>query len=72
MRTTVAHRQAGHRRIVACALVPDLHAGFGGIDVALLFLFGLTGSRVLGFIGLSRLLVTPSSPTMAILCRFSC
>jgi ABC-2 type transport system permease protein len=30
---------------------------FGGI-VALLFLFGLTESRVLGFIGLSRLLVT--------------
>ncbi len=39
---------------------------FGGI-VALLFLFGLTESRVLGFIGLSRLLVTHIQLTMAIL-----
>ena len=39
---------------------------FGGI-VALLFLFGLTESRVLGFIGLSRLLVTFIQLTMAIL-----
>ena len=39
---------------------PDLHLVFGGI-VALLFVFGLTRSRVLGFIGLSRLLVTTSS-----------
>jgi len=41
-------------------------AVFGGI-VALLFLFGLTESRVLGFIGLSRLLVTYIQLTMAIL-----
>ena len=39
---------------------------FGGI-VALLFLFGLTESRVLGFVGLSRLLVTYIQLTMAIL-----
>jgi ABC-2 type transport system permease protein len=39
---------------------------FGGI-VALLFLFGLTESRVLGFIGLSRLLVTYIQLAMAIL-----
>jgi ABC-2 type transport system permease protein len=39
---------------------------FGGI-VALLFLFGLTESRVLGFIGLSRLLVTYIQLSMAIL-----
>ena len=39
---------------------------FGGI-VALLFIFGLTESRVLGFIGLSRLLVTYIQLTMAIL-----
>ena len=39
---------------------------FGGI-VALLFVFGLTESRVLGFIGLSRLLVTYIQLTMAIL-----
>jgi len=39
---------------------------FGSI-VALLFLFGLTESRVLGFIGLSRLLVTYIQLTMAIL-----
>jgi ABC-2 type transport system permease protein len=41
-------------------------AVFGGI-VALLFVFGLTESRVLGFIGLSRLLVTYIQLTMAIL-----
>lgn len=39
---------------------------FGSI-VALLFAFGLTESRVLGFIGLSRLLVTYIQLTMAIL-----
>ena len=39
---------------------------FGGI-VAMLFLFGLTESRVLGFIGLSRLLVTYIQLTMAIM-----
>jgi ABC-2 type transport system permease protein len=39
---------------------------FGGI-VALLFVFGLTESRVLGFVGLSRLLVTYIQLTMAIL-----
>ena len=39
---------------------------FGGI-VALLFAFGLTESRVLGFVGLSRLLVTYIQLTMAIL-----
>ena len=39
---------------------------FGGI-VALLFLFGLTESRVLGFIGLSRLLVTYIQLCVAIL-----
>jgi ABC-2 type transport system permease protein len=39
---------------------------FGGI-VALLFLFGLTESRVLGFVGLSRLLVTYIQLTLAIL-----
>ncbi|MCX8085838.1 MAG: ABC transporter permease [Rhodocyclaceae bacterium] len=44
-----------------------VYAGvFGGI-VALLFLFGLTESRVLGFIGLSRLLVTYIQLTMAIM-----
>jgi ABC-2 type transport system permease protein len=40
--------------------------GFGGI-VALLFAFGLTESRVLGFMGLSRLLVTYIQLCMAIL-----
>jgi ABC-2 type transport system permease protein len=39
---------------------------FGAI-VALLFAFGLTESRVLGFIGLSRLLVTYVQLTMAIM-----
>lgn len=39
---------------------------FGGI-IVLLFLFGLTESRVLGFIGLSRLLVTYIQLCMAIL-----
>jgi ABC-2 type transport system permease protein len=39
---------------------------FGGV-VALLFAFGLTESRVLGFIGLSRLLVTYIQLAMAIL-----
>lgn len=39
---------------------------FGGI-VTLLFVFGLTESRVLGFIGLSRLLVTYIQLAMAIL-----
>jgi ABC-2 type transport system permease protein len=39
---------------------------FGGI-VALLFVFGLSESRILGFIGLSRLLVTYIQLSMAIL-----
>lgn len=39
---------------------------FGGI-VALLFAFGLTESRILGFMGLSRLLVTYIQLSMAIL-----
>ena len=39
---------------------------FGGI-VALLFVFGLTESRILGFMGLSRLLVTDIQLCMAIL-----
>ena len=39
---------------------------FGGI-VALFFLFGLTESRILGFIGLSRLLVTYIQLTIAIM-----
>jgi ABC-2 type transport system permease protein len=39
---------------------------FGGV-VALLFAFGLTESRVLGFIGLSRLLVTYIQICMAVL-----
>ena len=39
---------------------------FGGI-VAVLFVFGVTESRVLGFVGLSRLLVTYIQLTMAIL-----
>lgn len=39
---------------------------FGGI-VVMLFLFGLTESRILGFIGLSRLLVTYIQLTMAIM-----
>lgn len=39
---------------------------FGGI-VALLFVFGLTESRILGFMGLSRLLVTYVQLCMAIL-----
>lgn len=38
-----------------------------GVIVVLLFAFGLTESRVLGFIGLSRLLVTYIQLTMAIL-----
>jgi len=38
---------------------------FGGV-VALLFVFGLTESRILGFMGLSRLLVTYSQLCMAI------
>jgi ABC-2 type transport system permease protein len=41
-------------------------AVFGGI-VALLFVFGLTESRILGFMGLSRLLVTYIQLCMAIL-----
>jgi len=39
---------------------------FGGI-IALLFVFGLTESRILGFLGLSRLLVTYIQICMAIL-----
>lgn len=41
-------------------------AVFGGI-VVLLFLFGLTESRIMGFTGLSRLLITYIQLTMAIL-----
>ena len=41
-------------------------AVFGGI-VVLLFLFGLTESRIMGFTGLSRLMVTYIQLTMAIL-----
>ncbi len=41
-------------------------AVFGGV-VALLFVFGLTESRILGFLGLSRLLVTYIQLCMAIL-----
>ncbi len=44
-----------------------IYTGVFGGNVALLFLFGLTESRVLGFIGLSRLLVTYIQLTMAIL-----
>ncbi len=39
---------------------------FGGI-ISLLFAFGLTESRIMGFVGLSRLLVTYIQLTMAIL-----
>ena len=39
---------------------------FGGI-VVLLFVFGVTESRIMGFTGLSRLLVTYIQLTMAIL-----
>ncbi|MBP9605119.1 MAG: ABC transporter permease, partial [Chromatiaceae bacterium] len=39
---------------------------FGGL-VALLFVFGLTESRVMGFTGLSRLMVTYIQLAMAIL-----
>lgn len=41
-------------------------AVFGGI-VVLLFVFGLTESRIMGFMGLSRLLITYIQLTMAIL-----
>lgn len=74
-------RQRGPRTSLSqCALVAALDVGeslrarwfavyaavFGGI-VALLFVFGLTESRVLGFLGLSRLLVTYVQLCMAIL-----
>jgi ABC-2 type transport system permease protein len=39
---------------------------FGGL-VALLFVFGLTESRIMGFTGLSRLMVTYIQLAMAIL-----
>lgn len=44
-----------------------VYAGLFGAIVALLFAFGLTESRVLGFMGLSRLLVTYIQLCMAIL-----
>ncbi|MBT5745989.1 MAG: ABC transporter permease subunit, partial [Gammaproteobacteria bacterium] len=39
---------------------------FGGI-ISLLFAFGLTESRIMGFVGLSRLLITYIQLSMAIL-----
>jgi ABC-2 type transport system permease protein len=42
---------------------------FGGI-IVLLFIFGLTESRIMGFAGLSRLLVTYIQLCMAILTVF--
>lgn len=44
-----------------------VYAALFGLIVALLFAFGLTESRVLGFMGLSRLLVTYIQLSMAIL-----
>jgi ABC-2 type transport system permease protein len=44
-----------------------VYAGLLGAVVALLFVFGLTESRILGFLGLSRLLVTYIQLCMAIL-----
>ncbi len=44
-----------------------VYAGLFGVIVALLFAFGLTESRILGFMGLSRLLVTYIQLCMAIL-----
>ncbi|MCC6640322.1 MAG: ABC transporter permease subunit [Deltaproteobacteria bacterium] len=44
-----------------------VYAGLFGAIVALLFAFGLTESRILGFMGLSRLLVTYIQLCMAIL-----
>jgi ABC-2 type transport system permease protein len=44
-----------------------VYAALFGVIVALLFAFGLTESRVLGFMGLSRLLVTYIQLSMAIL-----
>jgi ABC-2 type transport system permease protein len=62
------------RLVAALELAEDLRARwfglyslvFGGI-VVLLFVFGLTESRILGFMGLSRLLVTYIQLCMAIL-----
>ena len=45
---------------------PVYTAIFGGI-VVLLFLFGITESRIMGFTGLSRLLITYIQLAMAIL-----
>ena len=59
--------KARYRRIPARPLVPDLHPGLRRHRRPALFVFGLTESRVLGFIGLSRLLVTYIQLTMAIL-----
>jgi len=44
-----------------------LYAGIFGSIVVLLFVFGLTESRIMGFTGLSRLLITYIQLTMAIL-----
>lgn len=44
-----------------------VYAGLFGVIVALLFAFGLTESRILGFMGLSRLLVTYIQLCMAVL-----
>ena len=44
-----------------------VYAGLFGAIVALLFAFGLTESRILGFMGLSRLLVTFIHVSAAIL-----
>jgi len=44
-----------------------VYAGIFGSIVALLFVFGLTESRIMGFTGLSRLLITYIQLTMAIL-----
>lgn len=44
-----------------------LYAGIFGSIVVLLFAFGLTESRIMGFTGLSRLLITYIQLTMAIL-----
>ncbi|MCW9014875.1 MAG: ABC transporter permease, partial [Gammaproteobacteria bacterium] len=44
-----------------------VYAGIFGSIVILLFVFGLTESRIMGFTGLSRLLITYIQLTMAIL-----
>ena len=44
-----------------------VYAGIFGSIIVLLFAFGLTESRIMGFSGLSRLLITYIQLTMAIL-----